>query len=396
MSATFPRIVPSPDGNASRPNRRSASQIPCDPADRHASMLDQAMFESILTLERKRAERSGKPFVLMLLNGDHSLQNGAGGGLLQNTSTALATATRDTDLIGWYKEGAVLGVIFTEIDLTNKDSVLETLLSRVRSALEAQLGLHRLNEIVISLSVFPEQVDEGSSGKIANTKFYPELSRQTKRQKISLAVKQAIDIVASGLMLVLFLPFCALVAAVIKLTSKGPVFFRQERMGQYGVPFGCLKFRTMLVNNSAKAHKDFIQDFIKNKDDGTKKKGVNGGEVYKITNDPRVTPIGALLRKTSLDELPQLWNVFVGDMSLVGPRPPVRYEFEMYDIWHRRRVFEAKPGITGLWQVSGRSRMRFDEMVRLDLRYSRSWSLWLDLMILLRTPGAVISGDGAY
>jgi lipopolysaccharide/colanic/teichoic acid biosynthesis glycosyltransferase len=118
--------------------------------------------------------------------------------------------------------------------------------------------------------------------------------------------------------------------------------------------------------------------------------------VYKLTGDARVTPVGRFLRKTSLDELPQLFNVLTGEMSLVGPRPPIRYELDAYDIWHRRRLLEAKPGITGLWQVTGRSRLRFDDMVRLDLQYATAWSLWLDLKILLRTARVVVSGAGAY
>jgi lipopolysaccharide/colanic/teichoic acid biosynthesis glycosyltransferase len=118
--------------------------------------------------------------------------------------------------------------------------------------------------------------------------------------------------------------------------------------------------------------------------------------VFKIQNDPRVTLVGRFLRKTSLDELPQFWNVLTGDMSLVGPRPPLLYEVAVYDLWHRRRLLEAKPGITGLWQVTGRSRTCFDGMVRLDLHYTRSSSLWLDLKVLLHTPGAVVAGDGAY
>src|SRR6185437_6449093 len=118
--------------------------------------------------------------------------------------------------------------------------------------------------------------------------------------------------------------------------------------------------------------------------------------VYKLTTDPRVTPVGAFLRKSSLDELPQLYNVLKGEMSLVGPRPAVPYEVEAYKLWHRRRVLEAKPGITGLWQVMGRSRVTFDEMVRLDVRYAMAQSLCLDLKILLRTPAAVIWGAGAY
>jgi len=151
----------------------------------------------------------------------------------------------------------------------------------------------------------------------------------------------------------------------------------------------------MYAENDSKIHQEYVQRFIAGQADSEK---IEPGEpaVYKIKNDSRVTPLGRLLRKTSLDELPQFWNVLRGEMSLVGPRPPMPYEFEVYDVWHRRRVLEAKPGITGLWQVSGRSRMCFDDMVRLDLRYSQSWSLWLDLKILAATPIAVLSGEGAY
>jgi lipopolysaccharide/colanic/teichoic acid biosynthesis glycosyltransferase len=396
MSTTLPGVAPAQEKVVSRLKHRSLAQIPFDPVDRHFKMLEQTMFESTLTLERKRAERSGKPFALMLLSASPSTQNGEKERLLGRLLVVLASSTRDTDLIGWYREGAILGVIFTEIDLSDKESVLATLRTRTESVLKKHLDHHQSSQITISVYVFPDQVDQDSSGNIADTKFYPEVSRQTKRQGASLAVKRAMDLFVSGSLLILLSPLFAIIALITRFTSKGPVFFRQERIGQFGAPFGCLKFRTMCLNNSARVHQDFIQDFIKGKDDCAKNGGSDGAAVYKITNDPRVTPIGRLLRRTSLDELPQLWNVLVGEMSLVGPRPPVRYEFKLYDTWHRRRVFEAKPGITGLWQVSGRSRLRFDEMVRLDLRYSRSWSLWLDLIILLRTPGAVFSGDGAY
>jgi lipopolysaccharide/colanic/teichoic acid biosynthesis glycosyltransferase len=150
----------------------------------------------------------------------------------------------------------------------------------------------------------------------------------------------------------------------------------------------------MYTNCDSKIHRDYVQQYIAGnaqsaEGDSSEK------NLYKLTADPRVTPIGRFLRKTSLDEFPQFWNVLRGEMSLVGPRPPVPYEFEVYDIWHRRRVLELRPGVTGLWQVSGRNRMRFDEMVRLDLRYSQKWSLWLDLKIILVTPWALISGDCA-
>jgi lipopolysaccharide/colanic/teichoic acid biosynthesis glycosyltransferase len=151
----------------------------------------------------------------------------------------------------------------------------------------------------------------------------------------------------------------------------------------------------MYANNDPKIHQEFVQQFIAGQS-GAGNSDPEKPAVFKITNDTRVTPLGKFLRKTSLDELPQFWNVLRGDMSLVGPRPSLPYEFIVYDIWHRRRVLEVKPGVTGLWQVSGRSRTCFDDMVRLDLRYTQSWSIWLDLKILLATPRAVLTGDGAY
>jgi lipopolysaccharide/colanic/teichoic acid biosynthesis glycosyltransferase len=189
-------------------------------------------------------------------------------------------------------------------------------------------------------------------------------------------------------------PILLVIAIAIKLTSDGPVFFVQERLGQFGTRFKCLKFRTMYTNNDPKIHREYVERFIAGK--AKEERNESGSVVYKIMDDPRITPVGRLLRNLSFDEIPQFWNVLRGEMSLVGPRPPVAYEFRVYDIWHRRRVLEVKPGVTGLWQVSGRSRTSFDDMVRLDLRYSQSWSLWLDLKILAATPRAVFTGDGAY
>jgi len=188
-------------------------------------------------------------------------------------------------------------------------------------------------------------------------------------------------------------PVFLLIAALVKLKSPGPVFFKQARVGEFGKPFMMLKFRSMRVNADNAIHKAFVSELIKGAaPDGA---AATKNAPFKIENDPRVTPIGRLLRKTSLDELPQLWNVLRGEMSLVGPRPPLTYEVEQYKPWHYRRVLEAKPGITGLWQVSGRSRTTFDDMVRLDLRYAKNNSAWTDIKILLATPRAVMSGKGA-
>jgi lipopolysaccharide/colanic/teichoic acid biosynthesis glycosyltransferase len=150
----------------------------------------------------------------------------------------------------------------------------------------------------------------------------------------------------------------------------------------------------MHTGNDPRIHIEYVKRLIGG--NASADAGETNGRVYKITADPRLTHIGRFLRKTSLDELPQLLNVLRGEMSMVGPRPPIPYELEVYDVWHRRRLLEVRPGITGLWQVSGRSRIPFDDMVRLDLRYAKTWSLWLDFQILLRTPRAVFSGEGAY
>jgi lipopolysaccharide/colanic/teichoic acid biosynthesis glycosyltransferase len=189
--------------------------------------------------------------------------------------------------------------------------------------------------------------------------------------------------------IVLFSPALLLIGGLVKLTSKGPVLFRQRRVGHAGREFTFLKFRSMFVNSDPAIHQEYVRKLI-----SQQLTEANG--TYKIMNDPRVTLVGRFLRKTSLDELPQFFNVLKGEMSLVGPRPPIPYELEKYSSWHRRRVFEAKPGITGIWQVYGRSRTTFDEMVRMDLRYVREQSLWLDIKLLFKTPLAVMRGKGAY
>jgi exopolysaccharide biosynthesis polyprenyl glycosylphosphotransferase len=247
-----------------------------------------------------------------------------------------------------------------------------------------------MNQIDLSFCVFPEDWDK--DGSAAASGLYPA-SRNSKR--VAHVLKRSLDISGSLAALLVGAPVFLAVAAAVKLTSSGPVFFKQERVGQHGRKFSFLKFRSMYVNNDQEIHKKYVQSLI----EGNAASGNGTGcqtAVFKLTNDPRITSVGRFLRKASLDEIPQFLNVLMGDMSLVGPRPPIPYEVESYDIWHRRRLLAVKPGITGLWQVSGRSRTTFDEMVRLDLQYARSWSVFMDLEILLRTPRAVVSGDGAY
>jgi lipopolysaccharide/colanic/teichoic acid biosynthesis glycosyltransferase len=355
-------------------------------------VLIENVFHSMLTLERRRAERSRKPFVLMLI--DANLETGTAETILRQAVEIVVVSKRETDLVGWYKQGAILGVIFTEVNLEGERPITHTLRSKIEAAFIKHLGRERAAKVAISVHIFPENWDKDSSGWVADSKLYPDLNRRGKQKRTPLVIKRVIDIAGSGALLLLMSPFLAVIAALIKLTSKGPVIYRQERLGQFGARFKCLKFRTMYANNDPKIHEQYVQKFIAGKD-GLDNSGGSDKPVYKLVKDPRVTFIGSLLRKTSMDELPQFWNVVRGEMSLVGPRPPVAYEFEVYDIWHRRRVLEVKPGVTGLWQVSGRNRTRFDEMVRLDLRYCRTWSIWLDLKILIATPGAVFNGGGA-
>jgi len=203
--------------------------------------------------------------------------------------------------------------------------------------------------------------------------------------------KRAIDLVGASTGTVLALPVMAVIALAIKLTSPGPVLFRQPRLGHGGRVFSMLKFRTMRVDGDDQLHRDYIRSLIEN---GTREnRGTADQPVFKLTNDPRVIPLGCFLRRWSLDELPQLWNVIAGDMSLVGPRPSVHYEVENYRSWYFQRL-EAKPGLTGLWQVHGRARTTFDDMVRMDLRYIRKWSLLLDLRLMARTFDAVLRRQG--
>lgn len=358
-------------------------------------ILPDESFQAMLTLERRRSERSRKPFVLMLLDASALVEDKTVGHLMSQITSVLLKSTRETDLVGWYEKDVVLGVIFTEVSSECKSPITEILHSKIANALQDEVSHKALSRMVITTHLFPENPRRDESKPLANTRFYPDLAKGNTNKQASQIVKRMIDVMGSAFLLLILSPLLAAIAIAIKLTSKGPVIFRQERLGQFGARFRCLKFRTMYVNSDSKIHQKYIQRFITG-ESHSESSDPGKPAVYKIKNDSRVTALGRFLRKTSLDELPQFWNVLCGEMSLVGPRPSLPYEFEIYDIWHRRRVLEVKPGVTGLWQVSGRSRTCFDDMVRLDLRYSRSWSIWLDLKILIATPGAVLSGDGAY
>ncbi len=363
--------------------------------DHGDALASEEVFAKTLCFERKRAERSHETLLLALLSGETLFRSQARDSILRKMVPGLLSSTRETDISGWYKSDSVLGILFTAIDHGDRSSIADAILARINSVLSANLGLEQSKRMCISLNFFPEDWDKRDPGRPIGPELYPDLFRNGSARRGSRLLKRAMDIGGSFIGLIILSPLFALTALFIRLTSRGPIIFRQKRVGQYGITFDCLKFRSMKAVNDPGVHKEYVQSFIRGTAD-LKPAGANGNAVYKLTDDPRVTRLGKFLRRSSLDELPQLWNVLKGEMSLVGPRPPLLYEVSHYDIWHRRRLLGVKPGITGLWQVSGRSRTSFNEMVRLDLKYCRTWSLWLDVKILLRTPRTVLLGEGAY
>jgi exopolysaccharide biosynthesis polyprenyl glycosylphosphotransferase len=358
-------------------------------------ILNEDTFNRMIAIERKRTERSKQPFLLMLLGvgGQHAPAKNSGS--LDGIVSALLSSIRGTDVIGWYKSRTIVGVMFTGLEVTSKNAVLSMILNRVSNAVGDKLTSEQFSQVSISFHFFPDDWGDGSSGRPSNPALYPDLVNSNIERRTVVVIKRAMDIAGSTIMLILCMPLVSIIALAVKATSKGPVFFRQQRVGQYGKQFTFLKFRSMLVNNDHNVHREYITKFIAS-EANKQPSGAKGKGVFKLTNDTRVTRVGRFLRRTSLDELPQFLNVLRGEMSLVGPRPPIPYELAAYQTWHRRRLLEVKPGITGLWQVTGRSRVNFDEMVRLDLRYATSWSPWLDFAILMRTPFAVIKGEGAH
>ena len=276
---------------------------------------------------------------------------------------------------------AIQEVIITDSSLTS-DRMFEAMM---------KIGRGQRVEFRFAPSLFellPQKTSVDQIGVLPMVRLFREPLSEGER-----FLKRVSDIVISVAALIVTAPLLATIAVWVKLDSRGSVFFRQERVGMDGRVFLCYKFRSMHAGADEQIHRKAYERNIAG--DISANAGDDDAPVYgKVRNDPRVTRAGRFLRRSSLDEMPQLFNVLFGDMSVVGPRPPIPYEVEAYEPWQRKRL-DMKPGITGLWQVSGRNRLTFDEMVRTDLYYIENWSLWLDLKIILLTLPAVWRGDGA-
>jgi exopolysaccharide biosynthesis polyprenyl glycosylphosphotransferase len=250
-------------------------------------------------------------------------------------------------------------------------------------------GRRRGVEFRIAPSLFnclPRKTEIDQIGVLPMIRLFREPLSSSSR-----LIKRTFDLVVATLAIVLLLPLWLLIALLIKLDSKGSIFYTQERVGMDGRLFLLYKFRTMKADADPEIHKEYQRAFIAGQAEANL--GDDQKPTYKLLVDPRITRVGKWLRKSSLDEVPQLLNVIMSEMSIVGPRPPIPYEVEAYELWHRKRL-DMKPGLTGLWQVSGRNRLSFEEMVRLDVFYIENWSVLLDLKIILRTVFVMLGGEG--
>lgn len=297
-----------------------------------------------------------------------------------------------TELLG----RPVLGAVTSARGLVRDNGIQEIVVALPAQHRGNVASLFRaLQDLPIQIRLAPDALDRTLARSALEELAGVELLtlREPPLQALDRAIKRVLDLVGAAIGLVLFSPVMAVIAILIKRDSPGPVLFRQTRVGKNGKPFTFYKFRSMVHNADVHVHREYYHGLIHGNPGGPSVGTVQDANL-KMAGDSRITRLGHILRKSSLDELPQLFNVLKGEMSLVGPRPPIPYEVEEYTEWHRHRL-EATPGMTGLWQVRGRSQIGFEEMVRMDIEYIERRSLWLDLKILLLTPYAVISGKGA-
>lgn len=352
------------------------------------SMYHPALFRELLFLERKRAERTNEKFILYRIDVSRLPVSMESDRVIQEICQSLKNVG-EIATVGWFTTGKSMGVLIHGVSQDGADELCD----KINHVISGILTSCRITTVKYLSYMFPGEKTSGDSRLIVMNKLVYKNWHTTAMRFVSAVLKRSIDVVGSIVGLLLFLPCFIIIPIVIKCTSQGPVFFSQKRVGQYGKVFTCLKFRTMRQSNDDSIHKEFIKKFINDASGAAAGREKTG---FKIENDPRVTVIGKFLRKTSLDELPQFINVLFGNMSIVGPRPAIPYEVNEYHTWHCRRVFEMKPGITGFWQVKGRSQTDFTNMVRMDIQYIKQWSPLFDLRLIFSTPAVMVTGRGGY
>ena len=348
-------------------------------------LLPKEVFRKIIDRERARANRTGEIFslVVYILKGRREKHE-----TLRLLADTLSSSIRSIDAAGWL-DSQHIGVLLPETDSLGAE----------RFAKKINYETHSL-QLLSNYEIFtypsetltnPENISPKEENKrtqihwdglhILHSQRQPDYMFCLTRRLL----KRSFDCVAATICLLLLSPVFLFVSVFIKLVSPGPIFFKQQRIGYGGHPFTFLKFRTMQQGADNSEHQAYLATLI----NGDQDKKDADKPMTKLEHDPQIIPGGNVLRKSCVDELPQLFNVLHGEMSLVGPRPPIPYEVKEYHSWHRGR-FEALPGMTGLWQVSGKNRLSFKEMVRLDIRYAKDRSLWMDIKIIFRTPLAIL------
>ena len=371
------RIPPEIDENVLKEVARRQNSCNLGMSD----LLSKHHFLKQLRLEKRRTDRSRAPLSMVLF---HSGKKGDELDNVKGLLELLRNSKREIDVLGYLSEDLIALLLLD----TSKEGAQE-FMRKIKN---------RVSDLQYSIitGTYPDQLFDCllmEHRDLPNS--YPFfLDDPTEPTQFGCLLKRSLDIVGSMIGILLFSPLMLTIGILIKATSPGPVIFKQSRLGKRGVLFVFYKFRSMSLNVDDRIHREYVTSLIKGHHAAINQ-GDTAKPLYKIKSDPRVTRVGRVIRKTSMDELPQLFNVLMGEMSLVGPRPPIPYEAEKYEPWHLRRILEIKPGITGLWQVEGRSKTSFDDMVRLDLRYIRNCSLILDLKILIKTVMVVLRCDGA-
>ena len=341
----------------------------------------RSLFLEQMCVEKRRAERTEAPLSIAVFDfGESEAQE-----MRFNFIKSINGKIRDTDILGYICENKIC-LLLPDTEEAGAQEV-------VKKIINGNAGRTFPQAVIAS---YPDKIFKNLSAENQDPQDSDPLFLEYSKGsgQFFVLLKRCFDILGSIVGILLLSPVMLITALAIKIDSPGAAIFKQIRLGRKGRPFVFYKFRSMYCKADDKIHRDYVTKLIKG--NGAE---INQGDadnpLYKIKRDPRVTKVGKFIRNTSIDELPQLFNVLKGDMSLVGPRPPLPYEVERYKPWHLRRVLEKRPGITGLWQVEGRSRTSFDDMVRLDVQYIRNWSFLLDLKILVKTVKVVIFRVGA-